>query len=95
MDKRLDDGGPAFPGKICVGHSAGDEVPIYKHPSRMSLLHFATIEIMKGIVSNPYIISGIRKPLPAHEVIDKQVAEYAVRLAIHTINAVKARKDKQ
>ncbi len=32
-----DNGGPAFPGKICTGHTADDEVPMYKHPSGMSL----------------------------------------------------------
>lgn len=35
--ENIDDGGPAFPGKICIGHTPGDEIPIYQHPPGMSL----------------------------------------------------------
>lgn len=79
--RKPDDGGQAFP--------TGD--PTHGGYNGMTVLQFATIEIMKGLVSNPSVI--------AHNATcgwslvncnDDQLAGYAVKLASHAIEAVKA-----
>ena len=79
----MDDQEPAFPGEDRWGAMR----------TGMSLLQFATIEIMKGLVSNPAIVGSIGKPVASHEVLDSLIAEYAVRLANHTLKAMESRKD--
>lgn len=80
----MDDQEPAFPGEDRWGAMR----------TGMSLLQFATIEIMKGLVSNPAIIGN--NPSCGWSLVnctDEQLAGYAVTLAHHALKAVEARKD--
>lgn len=38
----VDDGGAAFPGKVCTGHieQADEETPIYEHPPGLTILDY-------------------------------------------------------
>lgn len=42
------DGGPAFPGKRCIGHDVMNETPIYEHPSGMTLLDWFAGQALAG-----------------------------------------------
>ena len=46
----MNDGGPAFPGKICTGHI--DDAPIYEHPYGMSLRDYFAGQALAGIIFN-------------------------------------------
>lgn len=86
MAETIDYGDPAFP----QGHMDGPHI----NPSGMSLIQFATIEIMKGLVSNPAIIGN--NPSCGWSLVnctDEQLAGYAVKLANHALKAVDARKE--
>lgn len=51
----IDDGGPAFPGKICTGHfeQGQEEIPIYENPPGMSLRdYFAAKAMQAEIITN-------------------------------------------
>lgn len=87
-DSKTNDDEAAFPRFVPEGHYNGSvDVP------GMTLLQFATIEIMKGLVSNPAIIApNPRCGFGLVNCDDADLAGYAVTLANHTLAAVKARK---
>lgn len=99
--KSIDDGGQAFPG-LGPLDGYGNRTPVmFSNGSHgwqevnqgMTLLQFATIEIMKGLVSNPAIIApNPRCGFGLVNCDDADLAGYAVTLANHTLAAVNARK---
>lgn len=91
---------PAFPGLGQI-YGYGNQTPVmFSNGSTgwqevnqgMSVLQFATIEIMKGLISNPAIIA--KNPSCGFSLVnctEDQLAGYAVTLAGHALNAVNER----